>query len=227
MTSDDTDACERCDFIGPLTAAGEFHRTWHRVARDFTRSLAPVRAAYEEITRAANATGKANYALVPDPEEIPMLDPDLIEVGDTVELTLKMSRAIGPVTRIDRNAEKGIGLHIEGYPPHPLWIGPMHASWTLAKHTPLMPDLIEGALYDVTTADGDKLTAWWSPIDGIRANHPWLRPGDAGTRYREDYIIRARPNHPEIAALDDLANLGVDYPEGYLDDLRNDWDDRP
>lgn len=87
--------------------------------------------------------------------------------------------------------------------------------------------LVEGVLYDVTTQDGKQLTVQWQPRDGITAGHPWLLPGDAGTRYREDYIIRARPNHPEIAALDDLANLGVDYPEGYLDDLRKDWDERP
>lgn len=201
MTSNDTDACARCDFIGPVVqpvvASHEFHRTWHRTGRDIAESLAPVRAAYEEITRATQATAKANRALGPDPEDEPMLDPGLIEVGDTVELTLNMSRAIGPVTRIDPSVtSKGIGVYIEGYPPYPLWIDTQHTSWTLAQHTPLMPDLVEGTLYDVTTRRGDKHTAAWAPIDGIRANHPWLEmtPGSAeGARYRQDFIIRARP----------------------------------
>jgi len=226
------DVCDACEFIGPLPdgvqQVRDMHRAFHAAGRMWHADVVtPIAEAFRELGRIARESAKNDYALTPYPEENPMPDPELIEVGDTVELTLKMARAIGPVTRIDRNPAKGIGVHIEGYPPYPLWIGPQHASWTLDKHTPLMPDLIEGALYDVTTQDGVKFTAWWSPIDGLRANHPWLRPGDAGTRYREDYIVRARPNHPEIAALDDAARLSVDYPENYLDDLRKDWDDRP
>ena len=45
----DSDACERCNFIGPMKtkemqAAHEFHRTWHQVATTWRNTMAPVRA---------------------------------------------------------------------------------------------------------------------------------------------------------------------------------------
>jgi hypothetical protein len=255
----DSDACERCNFIGPMKtkemqAAHEFHRTWHQVATTWRNTMAPVRAAFEELGRAArdaNMATQSEYALAPDPEEYPMPDPELIEVGDTVELARKMSTARGPVTRIDRNEHKGIGVHIDGYPPYSLWIGPRHDTWTLTEHIPLMPDEAEleiGKLYEVTTQRGDKRAAWWRPIDGIRAGHPWLdatTDPEEGHRYARAFIIRARParaaadaavgilapgDYPgdratQAAAIDELARLGVDYPEGYLDDVRNGSDE--
>lgn len=51
------------------------------------------------------------------------------EVGDTVQLRLKMTTVRGPVTRIDYLSD-GINLHIPNYPA-PLFVGDRHASWTI------------------------------------------------------------------------------------------------
>lgn len=70
--------------------------------------------------------------------------------------------------------------------------GTTKANYALtAVPEPELPALDLGHVYQVTTNDEKTFLAQWSPIDGIRANHPWLRPGAAGTRYRQDYITRA------------------------------------
>lgn len=59
----------------------------------------------------------------------------------------------------------------------------------------LSPDratLVDGTTYEITTQRDEHLTAQWAPRDGITANHPWLGV-DNETRYREDYIVHARP----------------------------------
>lgn len=126
-----------------------------------------------------------------------------VEVGDDVVVTRKMGRAEGPVTQIDLSATKGTGLRIDGH-PMPFWIGPRHDSWTLAEHRPAMPDeseLIENGLYEITRTGGDEQArAYWAPIDGIRAGHPWLHP-DGKTRYRRGSVIRARLVQREIASV--------------------------
>lgn len=247
------DVCDACEFIGPLPdgvqQVRDMHRAFHAAGRMWHADVVtPLAEAFRELGRIARESTKNDYTLTPYPEEHPMPDPELIEVGDTVELARKMSTARGLVTRIDPNPHKGIGIHIDGYPPYPLWIGPRHDTWTLTEHIPFMPDeseLEDGELYTITTDRGDKHTARWKPIDGIRANHPWLDATDSGLRYRRDFIVRARParaavdtvvgilapgDYPtdratQAAAIDDLAKLGVDYPEGYLDDVRNGSDE--
>lgn len=247
------DVCDACEFIGPLPdgvqQVRDMHRAFHAAGRMWHADVVtPLAEAFRELGRIARESTKNDYTLTPYPEEHPMPDPELIEVGDTVELARKMSTARGLVTRLDYNPHKGIGIHIDGYPPYPLWIGPRHDTWTLTEHIPFMPDeseLEDGELYTITTDRGDKHTARWKPIDGIRANHPWLDATDSGLRYRRDFIVRARParaavdtvvgilapgDYPtdratQAAAIDDLAKLGVDYPEGYLDDVRNGSDE--
>lgn len=87
--------------------------------------------------------------------------------------------------------------------------------------TPDMPDLVEDQLYDVDTQNESGIQATWSPIDGIRANHPWL--GTDGTRYREDYVIRARPVLTDPAPSPEPAehHVTIDYGhDGYAPTTR-------
>lgn len=196
------DPCEQCDFIGPLLPvtqqSTDLHRAWHDLARVWKAGMAELRKAFTSIADAAATATKANYALVsPTDEETMITTPPVspeawrVEPGDDVLLTRKLATIGGRVTRIDLSATKGTGIYVYGHHlPH--WVGPRHDTWTLAEHHPAIPPVLHaGALYDVETSDGRTLRAHWSPIDGIRANHPWLHP-DGETRYRRDLIIRAR-----------------------------------
>jgi len=48
-----------------------------------------------------------------------------------------------------------------------------------------------GRLYQVTTADDRRIRAFFRPIDGIRANHPWL--GEDEARHRFDSVRDVQP----------------------------------
>lgn len=74
-------------------------------------------------------------------------------------------------------------------------------SWTITEHTPTLPELVHGARYQITTDHDETVYATWEPIDGFRANHPWLIEDTPDTRYRQDYVIRARPAPAEDNAL--------------------------
>ena len=194
--------CPNCDFIGPLVQAEQlsrdFHRAWHETARAWTRTMGPIRDALIEIGRAAQEARAANYALIPNELEenmpttpAPCPEAWRVEPGDDIKLTRKLAFVAGQVTRIDLSSTKGTGFYFHGR-PLPYWVGRQHDTWTLTEHYPAIPLVLRvNGLYDVTTTDGRTLRAYWSPIDGIRANHPWMHP-DGETRYRSGYVTRAR-----------------------------------
>jgi hypothetical protein len=114
-----------------------------------------------------------------------------VEPHDDVTLTRKMGTVAGRVVRIQMSGTKGTGLYLYGR-GLPYWIGPQLDTWTLTEHKPAIPPVLRvGARYHVQTSDDRHFQVHWSPIDGIRANHPWLHP-DGETRYRQDLIVRAR-----------------------------------
>lgn len=60
--------------------------------------------------------------------------------------------------------------------------------------------LVEDGAYRVTTSYGSRIVAFYKPIDGIRANHPWV--GEDETRHRSDAVTDIRPVivvDPEVA----------------------------
>jgi hypothetical protein len=63
---------------------------------------------------------------------------------------------------------------------------PYHA----VRPTPPVP-LVEGGMYLVTTADARRIIAFYKPIDGIKANHPWV--GEDEARHRSDAVTGIRP----------------------------------
>jgi hypothetical protein len=196
--------CPDCDFIGPLVQteqlSRDFHRAWHETARAWTRTMGPIRDALIEIGRVAQEARAANYALTPptdDDTEDTMTTPALpleawrVEPNDDVTLTSKTGVIGGRVVRIQTSATKGTGLYLYGR-GLPYWVGALGATWTLTEHKPAIPTVLRvGARYHVMTSDDRHFQAHWSPIDGTRANHPWLHP-DGETRYRQDLIVRAR-----------------------------------
>lgn len=202
-----TEPCSYCDTYGPFLVeeqtVRDLHRAWHELGRATTRALAPLMAAFREVAEAAQNATAASYALIPDGDPV-TFDPPTplevwrVEVDDDVKLTRKMATVFGRVTRVDISATRGTGVHLEGRPT-PYWIGPRHDSWTLTEHHPAIPPVLHtGALYEIVTTDARHLRAHWSPIDGIRANHPWLHP-DGETRYRQGLVARARLADPKGA----------------------------
>jgi hypothetical protein len=195
------DPCAYCDTMGPFVRdeqpVRDLHRIWHEFGRAWNRAYGPLISAFRNLDRAAREATTANYALIPAPnlEHQPMTTPALeawrVEPGDDIKLTRKMATCAGQVTRIDLSATKGTGFYFDGLPlPH--WVGRQHDTWTLVEHHPAIPhDLHPGALYDVTTSDGRMMRAYWSPLDGNRANYAWLHP-DGETRFRRGYVTRAR-----------------------------------
>ena len=195
--------CDLCDFIGPLwpvtQQSTELHRAWHDLARAGAYAFRELRKAFARAGEAARTASAASYALVPPPDttEDTMTAPALpleawrVEPHDDVTLTRKMGTVAGRVVRIQLSGAKGTGLYLYGR-GLPYWVGPQHDTWTLTEHKPAIPTVLRvGARYHVMTAAEIHFQAYWSPIDGIRANHPWLHP-DGQTRTRQDIVVRAR-----------------------------------
>jgi hypothetical protein len=198
-----TEPCPDCDFIGPLwpvtQTSTDLHRAWHDLARAGARMFRDIQAAFARAAEAARTASVANYALTPPTDATedtmttpaPPLEVWRVEPHDDVTLTRKMGTVAGRVVRIQMSGTKGTGLYLYGR-GLPYWIGPQHDTWTLTEHKPAIPAVLRvGARYHVMTSDDRHFQAHWSPIDGIRANHPWLHP-DVETRYRQDLIVRAR-----------------------------------
>jgi len=196
--------CAYCDTIGPFDRdeqpVRDLHRAWHDLARAGSYAFRELCKAFARAGEAARAASAANYTLTPptdDDTEDTMTTPALplevwrVEPHDDVTLTRKMGTVAGRVIRIQMSGTKGTGLYLYGR-GLPYWVGPQHDTWTLTDHRPAIPTVLRvGARYHVMTSDGRHFQAHWSPIDGIRANHPWLHP-DGETRYRQDLIVRAR-----------------------------------
>lgn len=197
-----SEPCNYCDTMGPFVRdeqpVRDMHRAWHELGRAWQRAFGPLLDAFAQATstaQAARAATAVSYVLVPPPEDT-MNTPAPLEVwrvepNDDVTLTRKMSTVAGRVIRIQMSGSKGTGLYLYGR-GLPYWVGPQHDTWTLTAHHPAIPRVLRaGARYHVQTSDDRHFQAHWSPIDGIRANHPWLHP-DGETRYRQDLIVRAR-----------------------------------
>ena len=122
---------------------------------------------------------------------LPPYDPRAVKPGDTVKVSV-----LEPATRRRRFTVEGVVMHrIGGNLTVGLSTIMRNGTWDqhtiLLDHKPAMPELIEGELYDVDTTNQEGLRAYWKPIDGIRANHPWLDAADQDIRYRTDFVVRA------------------------------------
>jgi hypothetical protein len=84
--------------------------------------------------------------------------------------------------------------------------------YQVARPIPPAP-LIEGNTYQVTTADGRRIVAFYKPIDGIKANHPWV--GEDEARHRSDAVTDIRPAivvDPQVALHQVAAMLAMGNP---------------
>lgn len=197
--------CPDCDFIGPLwpvtQQSTDLHRAWHDLHRAGVYAFHELRKVFARAGEAARAASAASYALAPPPDdtddtEDTMTTPALplevwrVEPHDDVTLTRNAGIIGGRVVRVQVSA-RGTALYLYGR-GLPYWVGTGPDAWTLTGHRPAIPTVLRvGARYHVMTSDDRHFQAHWSPIDGIRANHPWLHP-DGQTRTRQDLIVRAR-----------------------------------
>ena len=65
----------------------------------------------------------------------------------------------------------------------------------------------------MTTADGRRIVAFYKPIDGIRARHPWV--GEDEARHRVDALTDIRPAvviDPQVALHQVAAMLAMGNP---------------
>lgn len=111
-----------------------------------------------------------------------------IRAGDTVTLVRNEHLARDVVERIDLYPPGGFSIVLRERTQTYL----TSAGWLVTEHHSALPPLIEGQWYDADTEHEQGVRLQWSPIDGFRANHPWLGPGSDGTRYRTDYVTTYR-----------------------------------
>lgn len=197
------DPCPDCDFIGPLwpvtQQSTDLHRAWHNVTRAGTYAFRELQALFARVAEASRTAAKANYALVPSPDptseepmNAPAVPPEIwrVEPHDDVTLTRHGGIISGRVTGVELGA-RGTHLYLYGR-GLPYLVGTGPDDWTLTEHRPGIPTTLRvGARYHVMTGNEVHFQAYWSPVDGIRANHPWLHP-DGQTRTREGDVVRAR-----------------------------------
>ncbi len=113
-----------------------------------------------------------------------------IRAGDTVTLVRDEHLARDVVERIDVYPTPQGGYSIVLRERTQAYL--TSAGWLVTEHISALPTLIPGHRYVIDTSDREGIVAKWEPIDGIRANHPWLVPGSDGTRYRTDYVTTYR-----------------------------------
>lgn len=182
--------CAYCDTYGPFVRDEQYvrdlHRLTHEVSRTYQRMFGPLIDAMHTIGKAAQ---DATATMLDLPHEDPV-NALIIQPGDDITLTNALGTVDGRVTRIDLTRTPAVVIYLDGR-----WDGYVvdnqRDTWTVTRHEPAIPELRHGVLYDVTTYDGKDMRLYWSPIDGIRANHPWLH-ADGTTRTRRDVVVRAR-----------------------------------
>lgn len=192
--------CDYCDFIGPFVRDEQPVRDAHRVLHDFgrfwQRAFGPLMDAFSGIGHAAQDAEErfpALRAAIDDADDTARreaVDMASIKAGDLVTLVRDEHLARDVVERIDVYPSPQGGFSIVLRERTQTYL--TSAGWLVTEHHSALPPLIEGQWYDADTEDEQNLCLQWSPIDGFRANHPWLVPGSDGTRYRTDYVTTYR-----------------------------------
>jgi hypothetical protein len=159
-----TDPCEYCDFIGPFVYDEQPVRELHRSWHELARTCT---RAFASLAAAFEAPGPAMQKVLQVHAQYG------VPYTDTIAAARQELEAQG-YNQVEVSTDHGGHVVVVG-----------------SADNQRMPELIEGQLYEVDTQNATGIYATWSPIDGIRANHPWL--GTDQTRYRQDYVIRARP----------------------------------